>query len=365
MADREDQSDDDGDSDIFEVDSFGTCSGISSSTWSLSDSSEHTTSTDSTDNDHDLNSLGMNSSVHSLSSIQSDLSVQNISGSNQGTSLDSEPHNENNDNSELITTTNDLNCLSKKGISFNTEGPEADKKKDQSQNTVDSNILDESKNKDMQLSLTTSDLFAVPNNKGSQNIERNAGTTVKPRNSKEVTNDVNPMHPGAYDSVAPKQVVDIDIQDLSKICETTVENDKVEVQVPPADEANSQNEITDINLSDILHKSIDDDSKCKKIKLIVRDSAFENNLSSLDSADLGDTSDDIKIKSTARTISQLLEFVKDSYSDDELNKVISDVIEHKISAQVEPSLRHIIVAMAKFDVKKSMMVDSKYCMCII
>lgn len=234
MADE--SANNDSDSDLSDIESLGTCSGISSCTsmWSLSDSSEHTISTDndtSIDSNDLTGSLGTNSSLHSLSSIQSYNSIQNVA-SVQGTSLGLEPHNENHGNSELTTTINndfsDLNC--KKPIPiFKTEGPEVDKLKEQSQCTVDSNILAEFKNKkDMHSLSTYSDHDLVHNGKGPQNIERNA-STVKPRNSREVTNDINPMHQSVYDSHVPKQKVAIDIEESSKLCETIVENGEVQV----------------------------------------------------------------------------------------------------------------------------------------
>ena len=70
MADE--SANNDSASDLSDIESLGTCSGTSM--WSLSDSSEHTISTDndtSIDSNHDLTgSLGTNSSLHSLSSIQ-------------------------------------------------------------------------------------------------------------------------------------------------------------------------------------------------------------------------------------------------------------------------------------------------------
>ena len=268
-----------------------------------------------------------------------------------------EPHNENHSNSELTTTINndfsDLNCKEPIPI-FKTEGPEVDKLKEQSQCTVDSNILAEFKNeKDVHSLSTYSDHDLVHNGKGPQNIERNA-STVKPRNSREVTNDINPMHQSAYDSHVPKQKVAIDIEESSKLCETIVENG-------PVNEGRTQLEIMDIKLGEILHKSIDDASKRKMVKLTVRDSSFENNPSSLNSMDFGDIFDDtiFKIKSTVKTIPQLLEYLKESYSDDDIHKVVDDVIGH-IKAHVDPSTRDIIVAMAEVDMNKSMTINGKY-----
>ena len=74
--------------------------------------------------------------------------------------------------------------------------------------------------------------------------------------------------------------------------------------------------------------------------------------------DFGDIFE-FKIKSTVKTIPQLLEYLKESYSDDDIHKVINDVIGH-IEAHIDPSTRDIIVAMAEVDMNKSMAINGKY-----
>ena len=279
----DDDDDDDGNSDISEI-TFQGFSGISSSIWLLSDNSEHTSS--DSDCDH-TSSCGTDSSLNSLSSVHSDVSAQ-IDTSIQGTPLDSEPHIENNGNSEpseisehskphidnsgyyskLIENNEHSNLHSLENY-FKSEGPEVDQEKSGQlksiADSVDSNILGERK-KDKQILVTKNYSTTRPlNGKGPRNIKRNTGTnTVKSGSNPEITNLINPLH---KDDLAVSKQEDMD---PSKILpeETFGEMEGIlleSLQINPDNDA-SQHEFT-IHSSENISKSIDDVSEHKRIKL--------------------------------------------------------------------------------------------------
>ena len=285
MDHKDDDDDDDGNSDISEI-TFQGFSGISSSIWSLSDNSEHT----SIDSDYDhTSSCGTDSSLNSLSSVHSNVSAQN-DASIQGTPLDSEPHIENNGNSEP----NEISEHSKPHIDnsgyskfienyehsnlqslenyFKSEGPEVDQEKSGQlksiADSVDSNILGERK-KDKQILVTKNYSTTRPlNGKGPRNIKRNTGTnTVKSESNPEITNLINPLH---KDNLAVSKQEDIDPSKISpeeafgEMEDILLESLQINPEV--IDNDTSQHEFT-IHSIENISKIIDDASEYKRIKL--------------------------------------------------------------------------------------------------